>query len=419
MITNVMTPQGIRRKRLLLISLMLVVLLVLISGFILAIDVTDVVHVSSETELVNTVNNASKPTVIMLDNDITLLDNPLVISADKDIMLMSDSDWKFFKLIGANDTPNQPTISVSSGGILRLEGITVTHIKGVSGTGMCVNLNGTLIMSCGKIAGNIAYLEDYGGGVLNHGSFVMSGGEISGNTAKYGGGVANSGVFEMIDGTISNNLGNRYGGGVYNNGNFSMLNGAIKGNNASSRDAGKYGGGDGGGVANNGTFSMFGGEIFNNFAHFGWGGSVYNQGNFSMFGGKIFNNTDYEGTNYGGVVNRGVFNKIGGEILDNIYSDGVDVGVICVGVVVLVVGVVGLVFFLFPKKAASRQTKSLSINISNPKLSNNIKQASTFFYLTPNRLYKNYVICYKKNLIKVPQYVCIKLSWLSRNDSAN
>ena len=267
MVTNVKTLRGVRRRRLLLVSLMFVVLFAFMSVFVLAMDATDVVHVSSEAELVNAVNNASKPTIIILDNDITLLDNPLVISDEKDITLMSEGNWKFFKLIGANDIPDQPTVSVGSGGgVLRLKGITITHIEGVSGTGVRVNFDGTLIMLGGVISDNIASYVD-------------------------GGGVSNSGTFQMLGGTISNNRAQN-GGGVYNNGNFGLLGGKISNNQVS---------GGGGGVSNSGIFQMFGGTISNNYAST-WnvgGGGVSNDGNFSMSGGKITCNTaGYEGRHY-------------------------------------------------------------------------------------------------------------------------
>jgi len=100
-----------------------------------------------------------------------------------------------------------------------------------------------------------------GGGVRTYygGTFEMTGGTISNNTAKNGGGVSlTGGTFTMSGGTISNNTASGNGGGVYlGNGTFTMRNGTIMGNIASSA---------GGGVWNgyNGKFTKAGGTITGN-----------------------------------------------------------------------------------------------------------------------------------------------------------
>jgi hypothetical protein len=110
-------------------------------------------------------------------------------------------------------------------------------------------------MSGGEIIGNTVS-SDYGptdrsgGGVyVNNGTFTMTGGTISSNSAvgtvhtqseSYGGGVCvgNNGIFTMTGGTISSNKatgytsGHKYGGGgVYmsNNATFRIVNGTIYG----------------------------------------------------------------------------------------------------------------------------------------------------------------------------------------------
>ena len=79
--------------------------------------------------------------------------------------------------------------------------------------------------------------------VYDGGTFTLTGGEISGNTASYGGGVyvLNGGRFEMTGGEISDNTAG-YGGGVYvyNGGTFTMNGGAISGNSASNNGGGVY-----------------------------------------------------------------------------------------------------------------------------------------------------------------------------------
>jgi len=98
---------------------------------------------------------------------------------------------------------------------------------------------GTFTMSGGIISGNSA---DCGGGVSNHGTFTMSGGSISGNNARRGGGVCNDrATFTMSGGTISNNNAS-YGGGVYNEygEDFAMRGGTIIGNTAINYGGGVY-----------------------------------------------------------------------------------------------------------------------------------------------------------------------------------
>ena len=107
---------------------------------------------------------------------------------------------------------------------------------------------------------------------------------ISGNAV---GGVRNSGFFTMEDGLITGHIGNS---GVHNvAGTFNMSGGVISGNTAT----------NGGGVYfTAGTFNMSGGVIKDNTATDG-GGVDFNSGTFNMSGGVISGNT---ATNGGGVT---------------------------------------------------------------------------------------------------------------------
>ncbi|MDR0411572.1 MAG: InlB B-repeat-containing protein, partial [Treponema sp.] len=120
------------------------------------------------------------------------------------------------------------TVSLSSSGSLFTmgNGATLTIGNNVTLQGRSsnnaplvrVNNGGTLTMGSGsKIRGN-TISSGYGGGVYvnSSGTFTMSGGTISGNSASNGGGVYvySSGTFTMSGGTISGNTGSR-GGGVY------------------------------------------------------------------------------------------------------------------------------------------------------------------------------------------------------------
>jgi parallel beta-helix repeat protein len=108
---------------------------------------------------------------------------------------------------------------------------------------------GTFTMSGGTISDNTAY-DTSGGGVcvtvgssLESGTFTMSGGTISGNKARFGGGVWVSFTFTMSGGTVSGNTASSSGGGVYiyNGTTFTMKGGTV------------YGSGAGTGLANTGT----------------------------------------------------------------------------------------------------------------------------------------------------------------------
>jgi hypothetical protein len=125
----------------------------------------------------------------------------------------------------------------------------------------------------------------YGGGVsFNDGSFIMEGGEISGNTTSFGGGsgvLFGNGDFTMKGGEISGNTanGNSGGGGVsFGGGSFIMEGGKISGN-ASSGGGGVYG------SSVSCSFIMRGGEISGNTG--GLGGGVRITGSFSKTGDSI------------------------------------------------------------------------------------------------------------------------------------
>jgi predicted outer membrane repeat protein len=237
---------------------------------------------------------------------------PVAYKNIMDMVMISNNNANFFKLIGAN---GQSTINVEGNGVLRLNGITVTHETGSNGNGVTVSISGKLVMSDGEITGNKA---TNGGGVFIQGSFSMSGGKIINNieSGGFGGGgvyVDSGGSFEMSGGEISSNSGGN-GGGVHNKGVFVMLGGRIT-NNA---------GVIGGGVCNRGTFTMKGGVIANNNVTFlGHGGGVSNwEGTFSMTGGEISYNT--AATDGGGVyVNQDcTFSMTGGTITYNKATEG-------------------------------------------------------------------------------------------------
>ena len=138
----------------------------------------------------------------------------------------------------------------------------ITHTEG-NGVGIYVN-HSTFNMYGGRISGN-TNTSGNGGGVLVEGTFNMYGGTISDNTTSNGGGVyVKSGkTFNMYGGTISNNTAD-YGGGVYveEGATFTMSGDA----NITTNTAGTTTRGFGGGVYSKGTFNLNGGTITENTA---------------------------------------------------------------------------------------------------------------------------------------------------------
>jgi hypothetical protein len=251
--------------------------------------------VSTEVELVNIVNNATIPITITLNKDI-ILTKSFVIPDNKYITLTSNRDSGFFKLVGAKDVD---TIIVEKGGVLRLDGIIVTHPPDVTGRGVSVNVGGVFFMVDGEISDNKSY---DGCGVFNQGTFTMSGGKISGNNAYH--------YFYSRGGSHDSGI----GGGVYNLGSFTMFGGKILGNKAQA----------GGGVVNYGNFTMSGGVISGNRA------GVYS---------SVYEATD------------STFNKTGGII----YSDADVIRVVICAI--LIIGVIGFLFLSFKKKKKKRGEK--------------------------------------------------------------
>jgi hypothetical protein len=173
-------------------------------------------------------------------------------------------------------------IEVYFGGTLIMTGGMVCNNIASGGVLNC----GSFSMYGGEISGNTAIGS--GGGVYNNGyDFSMYGGKISNNTASgSGGGVYNwNGKVRLYDGVIYGNNA-KIGGGVnifY--GSFYMSGGVISSNSAGDK---------GGGVYNYyySVFSLSGsGEISNNKAPLGDG--ICNDGNFNRVGGEISGNTVY------------------------------------------------------------------------------------------------------------------------------
>jgi hypothetical protein len=196
---------------------------------------------------------------------------------------------------------------------------------GSNGGGVSVTA-GSFIMTGGSITGNTRTATgagNYGGGVsVSGGIFRMSGGTIAGNASGYGGGVSVSGgIFRMSGGTIAGNTSGYGGGVIVSSGSFALSGGTITGNTANTI---------GGGVsALGGSFTMSGGVITGNRAVTGGGGVHVEGGDFTMSGGDIVGNTADGASGGGGVYvsgnSAGSFSKSGGTIAGNTAANGLAV----------------------------------------------------------------------------------------------
>ena len=194
-----------------------------------------------------------------------------------------------------------------------------------NGGGVYMNSAPEVTMNGGSITGNTA--ANNGGGVYAFsGTFTMNDGTIAGNkaTAKNGGGVYANGstAFTVKGGTIGGSTAAdantaKYGGGVYvKNGTFTMSGGKVTGNSATE---------DGGGVRlDKGTFNMSGSAVISRNTAGGYGGGVdANDGSFTMSGGSITGNTttnespDWSGGGGVFVFDDGKFTMSGGSITGN------------------------------------------------------------------------------------------------------
>jgi len=212
--------------------------------------------------------------------------------------------------------------TVGSGVRLVLDNnITLKGISNNNASLVNVNSGGVLEMKAGaKITGNSRNGKDsHGGGVsvFNGGTFTMSGGEISGNSASSNGGGVNvwqNGAFAMNGGKISGNTSSHGAVSVFGGGTFTMSGGEISGNTASNAGGGVT-------VSEDGIFNMDGGKISGNTSGGGGGVQVW-KGTFTMNGGEISGNTVSE--HGGGVIvtsEGGIFIMNGGVISGNTAGD--------------------------------------------------------------------------------------------------
>ena len=198
------------------------------------------------------------------------------------------SEWPFF---GGGIYIESGSVTMNGGTIIGNSVSTSNNSRGSSGGGVCVGAPegsnpAVFTLNGGSIIGNTA--EGIGAGVYvsGSGSFTMNGGSIETNYATFGSGgvrVQGGGSFIMTDGSISGNRVSGTGGGVFSSGTFTMSGGSITDNTADKRDdPGTVGKGGGVYIYATGTFTMSGGSITENTAKNGTdtttiakGGGVY------------------------------------------------------------------------------------------------------------------------------------------------
>lgn len=198
----------------------------------------------------------------------------------------------------------------------------------------------------GVITGGTGYAwsdgASYGGGIENHGTLEICGGNIIGCSANYGGGIYNGGDMTIKDvyiaGCTVSDFGNEedsdyeysYGGGICNSGEFEMSDGLVEycsaeycGGGISNRSvlimsdgvvkncSAKYGGG----ICNGGALAMVGGTV-EDCAATETGGGVHNYGYFVM-NALIKNNQSKIGADF---CNYYYLNAVGGKIEGEVYN---------------------------------------------------------------------------------------------------
>jgi hypothetical protein len=290
-----------------------------ISGLSSGADKLYLLPAGEEPMVATSVSNTSGPVTVTIDGggrNVTLGGTGALITVGSNVTLVLRNIILWGQGSGSEDPANNAVlVAVQSGGMLELRtGVCITGNKNSYGGGVSVDGYGTFTMSGGEISANTA--SYYGGGVsvYANGTFVMSGGKIMSNSGA-GVYVGSNGTFTLDGGEILGNSSTSYdGGGVYvnDNGNFIMNGGKILDNTASFY---------GGGVFAGGTFTMNGGDISGNTAFNGGGVRVVYTSTVIMNGGVISGNKASGGSGGGMYVSSaGASTMNNGEISGNTAS---------------------------------------------------------------------------------------------------
>jgi parallel beta-helix repeat protein len=271
-----------------------------------------------------------------------------------------------------------------------IDGITLQGKEDNSASLVYIDGNSTVELRSGYIKENIRTGGDGvtvgAGGVIisNNGTFTMTGGTISGNTATnslpVGGGVyVHGGTFNMKSGTISGNTaGNKGSGGVYvASGTFTMTGGTINENTATDSGGGVY-------VYSSGTFTMTGGTINENTATDS-GGGVHVEGTFTMNGGTVSGNSANSG---GGVHVQGTFTMSGGTVSGNTAAN-TGGGVYVVGSSTAFTKTGGTIYGDSPADTNTPQNSGLNANTATSTSNKGKNGHAVLLYKSPNYYYRN------------------------------
>jgi CSLREA domain-containing protein len=172
---------------------------------------------------------------------------------------------------------------------LTLISLEVTLGKADYGAG--IYNNGSLVVSDTSITTNTAYL--YGGGIYNLGTLMVVNSALTGNIVNglnCGGGIYNEGALSIINSTLTNNHGYSCGGAVSNHNGITTIAGSVISEN--------HAGSVGGGISNsNGTMYLTDNILHGNSTSWGDGGGIYNQdGDLTIINNSISDNiADFKG----------------------------------------------------------------------------------------------------------------------------
>lgn len=208
--------------------------------------------------------------------------------------------------------------------------------------------HGTLVIEGGTISGNTS--SGVGGAICNYGTLTITGGAFIGNTAELGGAIYNLGNASITGVVFSGNKAHKGGGAICNNGDGSLIiaNCAISNNSTEYEKAGTIGGGgihiisgtatikDGSVICDNTAF-MGGGIYVSSYATLvfcgsdttfvkgnksprSFGGGIVNKGTVEMAGNVaiVCNTSHADGS---GIWNEGSL-KMQGSV--NIHNNGTD-----------------------------------------------------------------------------------------------
>lgn len=162
-------------------------------------------------------------------------------------------------------------VSVTGAVQVRLEGLTITHGNGSSGSGGGINnFGGTLTLDHSTVRNNVA--NTAGGGINNQGTLTLNDSTVRNNTAGQGGGIENANATLTLNHSTVLYNSAQLGGGIDNQGTQTLNNSAVRGNTTT---------GQGGGIENIGTSTLIHSTVERNRAGLTpgtSGGGIYNAG---------------------------------------------------------------------------------------------------------------------------------------------